>query len=75
MFDPNILKEKIELGIPNSSVEISNPRKDNEHFIATVTSKSFQDINLIEQHRMVYACLGEEFKQGMHSLSLKTKSK
>lgn len=72
MFNCEELKEKIEKHIPNSKVEVTNPRKDNEHFMVKVISKSFEGKNLIEQHRMIYDSLKEELDKGLHSLSIKT---
>ena len=44
------------------------------HFKVTLISASFKDLNRIKRHQMVYACLEEELKNGVHALRLKTLS-
>lgn len=75
MYTSESIKSAIEKGLKNAHVEVKNPRNDNEHFIAYVEYEGFKDKNLVEQHRMVYDLLKNEFGEGLHSLSLKTKIK
>ncbi len=42
------------------------------HFTCTIESSTFDGKSRIQQHRMVYELLGEEFAQGLHALALKT---
>ena len=42
------------------------------HFTCTIESSAFDGKSRIQQHRMVYELLGEEFAQGLHALALKT---
>lgn len=42
------------------------------HFSALIVSSKFQDLGLLERHRQVYALFGEEMKQRIHALALKT---
>ncbi|KAK2464275.1 hypothetical protein APHAL10511_003732 [Amanita phalloides] len=44
------------------------------HFTVHVVSDTFQGKTTMQRHRMVYAALSEEFSQGLHALSLKTKT-
>lgn len=64
------LKNKIEKNILNSNAEVVAVKPDGMHFKAIVKSKKFDGKTLIEQHRMVYDSLREEFKNGLHSLSI-----
>jgi acid stress-induced BolA-like protein IbaG/YrbA len=64
------IKTMIEAGLPDASVEVFGD--DGEHFDAKVVSPSFAGKSLIEQHRMVYATLGDSFSGALHALSLKT---
>lgn len=42
------------------------------HFTCTIESSAFEGKSRVQQHRMVYALLGDEFAQGLHALALKT---
>ncbi|OAD65630.1 hypothetical protein PHYBLDRAFT_120045, partial [Phycomyces blakesleeanus NRRL 1555(-)] len=44
------------------------------HFRVTVVSEEFAGKSMMQRHRMIYKLLGEEFGQGLHALSLKTKT-
>lgn len=69
-----ILKEKIETAIPGAMVQILDPRMDGVHLEAHVTSASFKDKLLVEQHRMVYAAVQDLLDSGeLHALAIKTK--
>lgn len=63
----------IEAGLPDADVEVLGD--DGQHFDARVVSPSFAGKSLIEQHRMVYATLGDSFDGALHALSLKTAAK
>ena len=67
---PGELKSLIEAAFSDGHVEVTG---DGRHFWATVVSESFAGKNMIAQHRMVYAALGDRFEtEAVHALSLKT---
>lgn len=69
-MNPEELKKLIEEAFSDGHVEVMG---DGRHFSATVVSKSFAGKNMIAQHRMVYAALGDRFDtDAVHALSLKT---
>jgi len=39
-----------------------------------VVSESFAGTNMVARHRLVYGVLDQEIKDGVHALSLKTKT-
>jgi len=43
-------------------------------FSIEIISSAFENRTTIQRHRMVYAALSEEFGQGVHALSLNTKT-
>lgn len=56
---------------------IGNPSNNPDaetHFNVSIESDAFSGKNLVQQHRMVYDLLSEEFDQGLHALALKTKA-
>lgn len=74
MITPEKIKEKIEKNIPNSNAEVVAVKPDGMHFKAVVGGEIFNGKTRIEQHRMVYNSLKEEFKNGLHSLSIEIKN-
>ena len=64
------LKNLIEAGLPGADVSVNG---DGRHFEARIISDAFDGKSMIEQHRMVYAALGDSFAtDAVHALSLKT---
>ena len=69
-MNPEELKKLIEAAFADGHVEVTG---DGRHFSAVVVSQIFVDKNMIAQHRLVYAALGDRFdSQAVHALSLKT---
>lgn len=64
------IKELIEAGLPDAMVEVLGD--DGQHFDARVECASFAGKTMVQQHRMVYATLGNSFEGALHALSLKT---
>jgi len=44
------------------------------HFSIQVVSNAFENKTTMQRHRMIYSALSEEFAEGLHALSLKTKT-
>ena len=70
MYSPEAIRELIQAGLPDASVEVMGD--DGTHFAARVISPSFAGKGIVEQHRMVYATLGERMGGDIHALSLRT---
>ncbi|KAI9251893.1 bola-like protein-domain-containing protein [Phascolomyces articulosus] len=45
------------------------------HFRITIVSDNFAGKTMMQRHRLVYGLLNEELQNGIHALSLKTKTK
>jgi stress-induced morphogen len=46
-----------------------------DHFHATVVAPQFQGLSLVEQHKLVYAALGDQLgDHAVHALGLRTSS-
>mgnify|MGYP000365300918 FL=1 len=67
------IKELIKETIPDAKIEIEDLMGDNNHYSATVKSKVFNNLNKIEQHKLVYKSLKGKMGNELHALSLKTK--
>jgi stress-induced morphogen len=76
MPDQALLKHKLQTAFPGAKVDIQDPRMDNKHLKAVVIYDGFEGKSRIEQHRMVYAALKEEFAAGdddvLHALAIET---
>lgn len=62
----------IKTALPDATVDITDLAGDGDHYHADVTSAAFVGKSRIEQHKMVYAALGDKMGGVLHSLSLKT---
>lgn len=70
MVKPDDIRQLIEAGIPDAEVRVSG---DGRHFETVVISDRFAGKNALQQHRMVYAALGDRFDtEAVHALSIKT---
>ena len=64
------IKKMIEAGMPESQVTVTG---DGSHFEALVISEQFEGKGMLQQHRMVYATLGDNIENAaIHALSMKT---
>ncbi len=70
MVTSNDIKTWLEVGLPDSNVEVVGD--DGHHFEAVIVSPHFSGKKQIQRHQMVYAALGDKMKQEIHALSLKT---
>ena len=64
----------IKDSLPDASINIKNLRDDDDHYSATVISKSFIGKSKIEQHKIVYNALQGKMGNELHALMLKTKT-
>ena len=67
-MNPEQITQLIQSSIPDADVSVSSD--DNVHFNAIVISPSFENLSLIERHKMIYASLGDNMKQEIHALSI-----
>ena len=69
-MQPEELERLIEEGLVDAEARVSG---DGRHFDAIVISDAFSGKSMLEQHRMVYAALGDRFDTDVvHALSIKT---
>ncbi len=66
------VQQMIEGHIPDSTCEVTDLTGTSDHFAVYVTSPSFRGKTLIQQHKMVYAAVGEYLTREIHALSIKT---
>ncbi len=67
------IEKLIKESIPDAQIEIKDLMGDSNHYSATIRSKSFNNLNKIEQHKLVYKSLKGKMGNELHALSLNTK--
>jgi stress-induced morphogen len=72
MIDPNELQQKLLVAFPDAEVEVKDLTGTKDHYRARIVSSAFAGKSRIEQHRMVYAAVGEAMNGPVHALALET---
>jgi stress-induced morphogen len=75
MMDPNRIRTILLEALPGADVQVKDLTGTQDHFQATIVAPQFEGKTLIEQHRMVYAALGDSMKADIHALALSTRAK
>lgn len=65
------LQTRIQTALPGATVVVTDP--DGAHLSAVVTSSAFAGLSRIQQHKLVYAALGDAFETDLHALQLTTR--
>jgi len=60
----------LKLLVENESASHNVPADSESHFKVTAVANKFQQLSLIERHRYINTLLENEFKTGLHALSL-----
>lgn len=68
---PEAVAEMVRQAIPDAQVDV-RLFSGNNHFEMTVVSPAFIGKSRIAQHQMVYAALGDNMREAIHALALKT---
>ena len=69
-----LIEKLIKNSIPDANIIIDDIRGDGDHYSAIITSKAFEGMSKIEQHKMVYKSLEGKMGNELHALMLKTKT-
>ena len=69
------ITDLIKAAIPDAVIEIKDLVGDNNHYSAKISSKLFNDISTIEQHKLVYKSLKGKMGNELHALTIETKGK
>jgi stress-induced morphogen len=71
---PEVIKTRLIAAFPDARVEVTDLTGTQDHFQALVVTRAFDGKSRIEQHRMVYAALGELMESHIHALALTTRA-
>jgi stress-induced morphogen len=74
MPSPDALKSLLLAAFPDASVQVEDLTGTQDHFRAKVVTNAFAGKTRIEQHRMVYAALGDLMQGPVHALALTTRT-
>ena len=69
------INKLIKSSIPDVDIEIKDLAGDNNHYSAKISSKIFNGISKIEQHKLVYKSLQGKMGNELHALSITTEGK
>ena len=71
-MDLEQIKRKITAAIPDAKVQVRDLTGTGDHFEVHVASGAFAGRTRLEQHRMIYAALGEDMAGPIHALAIRT---
>lgn len=63
-----LLKQEFSDGI----VEVTDTMGNQDYYDIRIASKRFQDLNKLQQHKMVYQLLGDIVGEKVHAVTLNT---
>lgn len=66
------IRAAILAAIPDATVTLTDLAGDDDHWAAHVVSASFAGLSRVQQHKAVYAALGEDIGSRLHALQLTT---
>ena len=69
------IKKLIIESIPDATIEIKDLMGDKNHYSDKIKSKLFNDLNKVEQHKLVYKSLKGKMGNELHALSITTEGK
>jgi stress-induced morphogen len=70
-----VIEEHVQKALPGAQVEVGDPTGTGHHFEIQVTSKDFEGLSLVQQHKMVNGALKELMADTLHAVIIKTKIK
>lgn len=67
------IEAAILTALPGAQVELTDLAGDNDHWAALVIAPQFAGKSRVQQHKMVYAALGDRMGGELHALQVSTK--
>ena len=76
MPSPEVVRSRLLAAFPQAGakIEVTDLTGTQDHFQALVVTPAFEGKSRIEQHKMVYAALGELMDGPIHALALTTRA-
>jgi stress-induced morphogen len=67
------IEQTLGEAFPNAEIDVQDTTGGGDHFQVDIASPRFVELSRIEQHRLVYATLGERVGHEIHALGLRTR--
>ena len=76
MPSPEVVRSRLLSAFPQpgTKIEVTDLTGTQDHFQALVVTPAFDGKSRVEQHKMVYAALGELMDGAIHALALTTRA-
>jgi stress-induced morphogen len=74
MPSPDAIRSRLLAAFPDAHIELTDLTGTRDHFQAVIVTRVFDGKTRIEQHKMVYAALGELMNGDIHALALTTRA-
>jgi stress-induced morphogen len=74
MPSPDTLRARLLDAFPGAEIQVTDLTGTQDHFQAVVVAREFDGKSRIDQHKMVYAALGELMNGPIHALALTTRA-
>ena len=71
-MDLEKIKERLIENFPEDKVEVFDLRGSGDHFSVIVISDKFQEISLVDRHRMIYSIFKDEISKEIHAMQIQT---
>jgi stress-induced morphogen len=73
MPSPDVIRTRLLAAFPGARVEVQDLTGTQDHIQALVVAREFDGKSRVDQHKMVYAALGDWMKGEIHALALTTR--
>ena len=74
MIEPSALRQRLLEAFPDAVVDLVDLTGTHDHYQASIVSRAFRGVSLLEQHRLVYQALGDLLLDDVHALRLTTRA-
>ena len=68
------IEETLRVAFPDAQVRVIDTTGGGDHFDVEIIAAQFTGLSMIDQHRLVYAALGEKVGYEIHALGLRTRA-
>jgi len=74
MPSPEAIRARLLAAFPNADVAVTDLTGTQDHFQAVVVASAFDGKSRVDQHKLVYAALGDLMDGAIHALALTTRA-
>lgn len=74
MIEPAEIERRLLEAFPGARIEIIDLTGTQDHYELSIVADAFRGQSRMQQHKLVYAALGDLMRGAIHALSLETSS-